>query len=78
MGWNPRYLAYCYSNGQTDPDEMLRIDQERWPGGIMGGFILWSNDQLFLFRKEHPEAFLSDRLFDHQAYDKWLDKIFKK
>ena len=37
---NPRYIAYAAAHGET-PDSMLERDRERWPGGVMAGFMLW-------------------------------------
>lgn len=39
--WNPRYIAYGKANGVDTPEEMLKVDRERWPGGAMVGFMLW-------------------------------------
>lgn len=85
---NPRYLAYCRSQGHPDPDVMLKVDNERWPGGIMCGFILWMSDQWSAFEKQHL-AKLAElggfpigrvtandrgawRLMNADAFDVWL------
>lgn len=68
---NPRYLAYCTAHYKT-PERMDAMDQKRWPGGVMAGFILWSNAQLAEARKQHPEWFADSRLLDHKLYDEWL------
>ena len=47
--WNPRYLAYCRAHGQSDPAKQLDMDAERWPGGVMCGFILWMMNRLSEF-----------------------------
>jgi hypothetical protein len=39
--WTSRYLAYCAAHGVSDPEEMLRLDGERYPGGPMAGFLTW-------------------------------------
>lgn len=71
--WNPRFAAYAISQGMT-PDELLAKDAINYPGGKMAGFIIWSTEQLNVFRKEHPEAFLHGSLVDHTGYDAWLLK----
>jgi hypothetical protein len=38
--WNPQYVQYAKVHGRT-PDDMLAHDRERWPGGVMTGYILW-------------------------------------
>lgn len=77
MNWNPRYLAYCRAHGKT-PEKMLEHDEERFPGGCMCGFILWSSDKLNEARRTHREFFYIEiggnagGLLDHEGYDKWL------
>ncbi len=76
--WNPRYLAYCRVNGETDPDKMLARDRKTWPGGCMVGFSLW-------IEKKWQEWYTSigkgglplhtQRYYqDHAAFDAWLAK----
>jgi hypothetical protein len=70
--WNPRYLAYCVAHG-CSPDEMLAQDDERWPGGVMCGFILridarWGEwKRLKGYGRNH---ILSEG--DHVEFDAWL------
>lgn len=69
----PRYLAYCAVNGKT-PDEMLRYDDKRWPGGRMAGYILWIGERWQEWRAEKgygPRYILSDT--DHAEFDTWLN-----
>ena len=38
---NPRYLEYCKTEGLT-PEEMMKKDEKRYPGGKMAGFLGWA------------------------------------
>lgn len=53
---NPRYVAYCKSQGRT-PDDQLKHDEEKYPGGSMTGFILWTNEKW----NEFGEKMIRDR-----------------
>lgn len=44
--WNPLYLAYCKSMGESDPAAQITKDTERWPGGSMAGFLLWIGEKI--------------------------------
>lgn len=73
--WNRRYLAYCRSQGHPDPAKMLASDREKWPGGSMTGFILWSNERIAEFLRENPQHKMNGSLRNvgaHEAYDAWL------
>jgi hypothetical protein len=70
---NPRYLAYCIAHSKT-PDEMMAHDIQRWPGGCMTGFLMWSGQKLAEAMKSHPEWFLNSTLRNHTEYDAWLQK----
>lgn len=50
--WNPYYLAYARAHGRH-PEAQLAADRERWPGGRMCGFILWSGEQRRAFIAKH-------------------------
>lgn len=38
--WTANFTAYARAHGR-EPAAMLERDRERWPGGVMCGFILW-------------------------------------
>lgn len=66
MSWNPRYLAYCAATGGLSPDDTLARDRQRYPGGCMAGFIIWSSQQAERWRA------LTGRQFLDADYDAWL------
>ncbi|WP_036292123.1 hypothetical protein [Methylosinus sp. PW1] len=68
---NPRWLAYCVSQGRSDAEQRA-FDKERMPCGRMFGFISWSNRMIRDAAKSIPEAFIGGGLHDHDAYDDWL------
>ena len=75
-GFNPRYMAYCRACGIIDPEEMLNVDDQRWPGGKMTGYLLWCDEawrQFFVF---HPSMGGEKRgnRETHEAFDAWLAK----
>lgn len=69
---NPRYLAYSRAHGM-DPDAMLEHDRERWPGGVMCGFIVWIHRRWLVWDAEHGrKPFGHHSAEDHAAFDAWL------
>lgn len=77
MTWQPRYVAYCYSQGELDPSHMLETDRERWPGGVMCGFILWIQEQWRVYRKLNnlpPNEPVSEA--HHENFDTWLSELY--
>lgn len=38
--WNPRFVWYAKSNGNT-PEQQIAEDEKTWPGGCMIGFSEW-------------------------------------
>lgn len=70
----PRYAAYCVANGMA-PKEMLEADRKRWPGGSMVGYILWNQEGLSAFRKQHPEAFVGPHLVDRDGFTEFLFQL---
>lgn len=69
---NPRYLNYARCQGRT-PAAQLEHDRNMWPGGLMVGFIIWNHARLQEFHRSHPAAFMDKHLYNHTAYDAWLD-----
>lgn len=73
--WNPRYIAYSAAHDKT-PDEMLEYDKNRFPGGVMVGFMLWIKEQWCAFAR--VRGWEHNYLKDHQDYidfDAWLVTI---
>ncbi len=50
-----------------------RARVNRWPGGVMTGYILWINERWSAFCKlfGRNRFFLTDQ--DHREFDKWLE-----
>lgn len=52
------YIEYAKSNNQS-PDDMMALDEKRWPGGCMTGYILFRmrkvEDKLKEVRAHHHE-----------------------
>lgn len=74
MKWNPRYENYARIHNQT-PDGMLALDDERYPGGRMTGFLLWNSARIAEFKKINPDAFFMGHLYNHEDYDMWLSSL---
>lgn len=73
QSWNPRYLAYVVYLGSKGVDEQRANDRERWPGGAMTGFTLWTANRWRCWHRERDVpcgASLSDA--DHEDFDTWL------
>lgn len=73
MSHQPRYLAYCRSQGNA-PDRQLEVDREAWPGGVMCGYMLWIRKRWCEWKKLKdygPNWILSDT--DHAEFDGWLN-----
>lgn len=72
---NPRYVNYARVHGNSHT-EQLTVDAEKYPGGKMTGFILWSTSQLRIWRSlngREPDSKLSEA--DYVAYDAYLDAL---
>ena len=73
--WNPRYLRYCEAHGK-DPESMLVHDDERWPGGVMTGYILWIQSKWSEWHHMHNHFSdwpVSEQ--EHKDFDAWLREI---
>lgn len=70
-----RYLAYCRAHGhENDPDGMLALDREEWPGGAMAGFKVWIQmcwSKFLLLNPEINPGTVTDE--DHRQFDVWLE-----
>jgi len=69
--FTPHFIAYASSNGNT-PEKQLEVDDKKFPGGKMCGFILWISANKQAFRKKHPEALCGDAICDHDAWVRFL------
>ena len=73
--FQPRYIYYSKSQGNT-PENQLIIDEKKYPGGKMCGFILYINEKLHSFYKEHKEYFIDRHtLVDQKAFTEYLKNI---
>lgn len=69
--WNPRYVAYARAHGRT-PEDQLAHDKREYPGGWMGGFMVWMNQRWAEWRATPEPRDLP--LAEHQAaFDAWLN-----
>lgn len=76
--WNPRYLAYCNAHGLRDqPERMLEVDREKYPGGSMYGFTRWLGERWSEFLKGigMPNSDFS-RYVHSTFFDAWLADKF--
>lgn len=70
---NPRYLAYCRAQGCAAPEAMLALDEERYPGGRMAGFMLWIGERWRAWKQAvglGRDAILGEA--EHAAFDRWI------
>jgi hypothetical protein len=73
--WNPRYLAYCRSQGEADPEAMMALDAQRFPGGCMSGFCCWIQDKWREFDAQKGYGSRHVRTnADHAEFDAWLQE----
>lgn len=68
---NPRYLAYC-NYYHTSPDDMMAVDDARFPGGIMAGYIVWISARWGEWRRLRGMVGVPTGLLDHADFDAWL------
>lgn len=73
MSWNPYFVQYARAHRHS-PEEQLRMDRSRYPGGTGAGFLCWISRQRAAFKTAHPEAFLADTLFDRKTWGIWLEQ----
>lgn len=71
-----RYLVYCRKNGNNTPEEQLKIDENKYPGGLMCGFILWIREKINEFYKLRPDCFIDRHtLTNHKEFDTFLSRL---
>lgn len=70
--WNPRFVAYAQAHGRT-PEAQLEADRERWPGGIMAGFIVWTRQRWQVWAEEIGRRDLEVLTQEeHDAFTAWV------
>lgn len=71
-GYQPRFIAYCKAHGAISGAEMLARDDERYPGGVMTGFVLWIGEQWHAWKKAAGHQGKVTTEADHANFDQWL------
>jgi hypothetical protein len=71
--WNPRFVAYAKSNGNT-PEQQLIKDDKKFPGGKMIGFMNWISEKKSEFKKLYPQCMLDGYVWDQE---KWTEFLLK-
>jgi hypothetical protein len=71
---NTRFLHYARVHGRT-PEEMLKYDEERFPGGKMAGYIMWIDQRWndYTTRVGIRRPVVSHK--HHSAFDQWLSEL---
>lgn len=72
MIWNPRYVAYAKAH-DSDPETILEADHERWPGGVMTGYIIWIQEKWNEWLKVKGSRDLILTTQHHEEFDRWLE-----
>lgn len=71
--WNPKYVSYAKSNGNT-PEKQLEIDKAARPGGgCMIDFLSWMNSAIKKADGEDSSGVHDGRVFDHDAFTAWVE-----
>ena len=68
---NERYILYAKAHRKS-PREILTLDTKKHLGGCMAGYILWISTAKISFKKDHPEAFHGNRIWDQEKFTKYL------
>lgn len=75
--WQFRYVQYARAHGHTPP-KMLAQDKVKFPGGCMGGYILWITSRwrdfgrsLGFEDREFQRLSISGQM--HDQFDLWLE-----
>lgn len=70
--FNPRFILYARAHGR-EPEAMLDHDRERFPGGLMAGFLTWISERWQAWDSKHGHSRDHARSRDeHTAFDAWL------
>ena len=67
-----RYLAYCYSNWVENPEDMIKQDKIKYPGGSMCNFMIWARQQLSDWKTETGCVTSVPCSSEYRDFDKWL------
>ncbi len=66
------FTAYATAQGRS-PDDQIKHDKTKYPGGCMCGFILWMSERLRAFKTKHPEHCIGDVIRNHDAKCAFLE-----
>lgn len=72
-GIQSRYRAYCRAHGSTSAEEQIERDRQRWPCGVMTGFIAWIGERWRAWEGETGRR-PPHGLEDHRDFDAWLER----
>jgi len=78
--YNPRFVAYARSIGFDDPADALAHDRERYPGGVLAGFLLFVHEHAAAFKRARPDLVLDDTftLLGHARFTQHLLALFPR
>lgn len=72
--YNFRFTEYARAHGLS-PAEMLSVDEQRYPGGRMTGFICWNRERIQEFWKIAES--LCPYRWNTKDSDRWAALVFE-
>lgn len=66
---NSLYQVYCRENG-NDETRQLELDEQRWPGGKMCGYMMWCGEKWSQWRT--LKGFSRDRVLSEAERDEFF------